>query len=103
LLRALRWFAAAGDRQHAMTDIGNGDVSGMFRRTLKQFGITHRGTRSCTLRTNTTADRFILTCLREWASSEEHRDALAITSGALSRFLNVLDRSVELGRQLQPK
>jgi transposase InsO family protein len=66
-------FAKRGVRiQRVMTDNGSPYVSHAFRDTCQQLGIRHLRTRPFTPRTNGKAERFIQTCLREWAYAEAY-------------------------------
>jgi transposase InsO family protein len=68
LVRALRWFRARGIRvERVMTDNGSGYVARLFRKALRMLGIRHIRTRPYTPKTNSMAERFIQTLLREWA------------------------------------
>ena len=50
-----------------MTDNGSCYKSFAFRRTCKRLGLRHIRTKPYTPKTNGKAERFIQTCLREWA------------------------------------
>lgn len=83
LLRASRWFGRQGiPVERVMTDNGAGYCSHRFRDAIQQLQARHVRTRPYTPRTNGKAERFIQTCLREWAyadaysSSAERTDAL---------------------------
>jgi transposase InsO family protein len=70
LVRALRWCRARGIRvERVRTDNGSGYVARLFRKALRLLGIRHIRTRPDTPKTNGTAERFIQTLLREWASA----------------------------------
>ena len=58
--------------QRVMTDNGSPYVSDAFRDTCRQLGIRHLRTKPYTPRTNGKAERFIQTCLREWAYAEAY-------------------------------
>jgi transposase InsO family protein len=84
LLRAWAWFHAQGIAvERVMTDNGNGYRSGPFRCAVEALGARQIRTRPYTPRTNGKAERFIQTCLREWAyvraypTSEQRSRALA--------------------------
>lgn len=77
-------FRTRGVRiERVMTDNGSPYVSHAFRNTCQQLGIRHLRTKPFTPRTNGKAERFIQTCLREWAyaqaytSSDQRTTALA--------------------------
>jgi len=69
--------------ERIMTDNGNCYRSQMFRQACASHGLRHLRTRPYTPRTNGKAERFIQTCLREWAyarpyvSSEQRSAALS--------------------------
>jgi transposase InsO family protein len=65
--------------ERVMTDNGSGYVSCAFRDTCRQLGIRHVRTRPYTPRTNGKAERFIQTCLREWAYAEAYLTSAART------------------------
>jgi transposase InsO family protein len=66
-------FEAQGVKiQRVMTDNGPPYVSFAFRDTCRELGIRHLRTRPYTPRTNGKAERFIQTCLREWAYAEAY-------------------------------
>jgi transposase InsO family protein len=58
--------------QRVMTDNGSPYISHIFRDTCQQLGIRHLRTKPYTPRTNGKAERFIQTCLREWAYAEAY-------------------------------
>ena len=83
LARAARWFATLGVRiERVMTDNAWAYRSHAYRATLATLRARHLRTRPYRPRTNGKAERFIQTCLREWAyqraygSSHRRRDAL---------------------------
>jgi transposase InsO family protein len=91
LERACAWFGAQGiGIERVMTDNGSGYRAKHFRRSLEAIGARQIRTRPYTPRTNGKAERFIQTCLREWAyaeaysSSEQRTDAL----GRFQRYYN---------------
>ena len=68
LLRAVRWFRDRGIRiERVMTDNGACYISGVFAKACRLIGARHIRTRPYTPQTNGKAERFIQTCLREWA------------------------------------
>jgi len=58
--------------ERVMTDNGSAYVSNAFRAACQQLGIRHLRTKPFTPRTNGKAERFIQTCLREWAYAEAY-------------------------------
>lgn len=83
LVRAVRWFRQQQIQpESVMTDNGSGYRSKLWRDTCEQLDLRHLTTRPYTPRTNGKAERFIQSCLREWAyaspftSSQQRRDAL---------------------------
>jgi len=81
--RALAWFGRHGVRiERVMTDNGSAYRSHAFRHACADAGLRHLRTRPYTPRTNGKAERFIQTCLREWAyarpyaSSSERSQAI---------------------------
>jgi len=80
---AVKWFAKHGvTAQRIMTDNGVG-YKKRYRNRLKAWGIKHITTKPYTPQTNGKAERFIRTCLEEWAygrpyqKSQERKNALA--------------------------
>jgi transposase InsO family protein len=70
---AVAHFAERGVRiQRVMTDNGSGYLSHAFRDACHRLQIRHVRTRPYTPRTNGKAERFIQTCLREWAYAEAY-------------------------------
>jgi transposase InsO family protein len=68
LTAAVARFAAQGVRiKRLLTDNGPAYRSRLFNKTCQALGIKHTYTRSYTPQTNGKAERFIQTCLREWA------------------------------------
>ncbi len=66
--RTIAVFAAHGvPVERIMSDNGSAYRSFAFRDLLAAHGIAHKRTRPYTPRTNGKAERFIQTCLREWA------------------------------------
>jgi transposase InsO family protein len=81
-------FAQRGVRiQRVMTDNGSPYVSHAFRDTCQQLGIRHLRTKPFTPRTNGKAERFIQTCLREWAYAEAYTSSEQRTL-ALAQWLH---------------
>jgi transposase InsO family protein len=85
LLRALRFFKEKGIKVwRVMTDNGVGYVSKIYAKIMRMLGIKHKRTRPYTPKTNGKAERFIQTCLREWAyarpyeSSDKRKEKLAV-------------------------
>ena len=61
-------FAAQGVKiKRLLTDNGPAYRSQLFNKTCQALGIKHTYTRPYTPQTNGKAERFIQTCLREWA------------------------------------
>jgi transposase InsO family protein len=68
LRAAVAHYAARGVRiKRLLTDNGSAYRSGLFNKTCQALGIRHLYTRAYTPQTNGKAERFIQTCLREWA------------------------------------
>ena len=68
LKAAVAHYAALGVRiKRLITDNGSAYRSRLFARTCKALGIKHAFTRPYRPQTNGKAERFIQTCLREWA------------------------------------
>jgi len=68
LQRALGWLGRLGvTTERVMTDNGSAYRSKLFATALRQAGARHIRTRPYTPRTNGKAERFIQSCLREWA------------------------------------
>ncbi len=68
LKAAVAHYAALGVRiKRLITDNGSAYRSRLFARTCRALGITHTFTRRWRPQTNGKAERFIQTCLREWA------------------------------------
>jgi transposase InsO family protein len=74
LLRAtVEHYLRLGIRvQRVMTDNGNPYLSKHFKITCSELGVRHLRTKPYTPRTNGKAERFIQTCLREWAYAEAY-------------------------------
>jgi transposase InsO family protein len=73
--------------ERVMTDNGSPYVSHAFRDTCQRLGIRHLRTRPFTPRTNGKAERFIQTCLREWAYAEAYLSSSQRTA-ALQSWLH---------------
>lgn len=76
-------YRACGIRvQRVMTDNGSAYQSKAFAAACRRLGVRHLRTRPYTPQTNGKAERFIQTCLREWAyatsyaTSQQRREAL---------------------------
>jgi transposase InsO family protein len=68
LKAAIAYYAKLGVRiERLMTDNGSCYRSKAFRKVCKALGIRHIFTKPYTPKTNGKAERFIQTCLREWA------------------------------------
>jgi transposase InsO family protein len=68
LKAAVAYYAKLGVKvERVMTDNGSCYRSRAFARTCKTFGLRHIRTKPYTPKTNGKAERFIQTCLREWA------------------------------------
>jgi transposase InsO family protein len=68
LKAALAYYASLGIKvERVMTDNGACYKSLAFRRLCKRLGLKHVRTKPYTPKTNGKAERFIQTCLREWA------------------------------------
>jgi transposase InsO family protein len=73
LQAAVLHFERRGVRiERVMTDNGSGYLSHAFRQACARLQIRHLRTRPYTPRTNGKAERFIQTCLREWAYAEAY-------------------------------
>lgn len=84
--RAVAWFGQLGVRvQRVMTDNAWCYTRSAYRATLTGLGIRHLRTRPYTPRTNGKAERFIQTCLREWAYRRAYRTS-ARRAAALPGF-----------------
>jgi len=88
LERTVAHFEHRGVRiERVMTDNGSPYVSGAFRNACAKLGIRHLRTKPYTPKTNGKAERFIQTCLREWAYAEAYSTSDQRTS-ALARWLH---------------
>ncbi len=84
----VEYFRQRGVRiERVMTDNGAPYVSRAFRDTCLQLGIRHLRTKPFTPRTNGKAERFIQTCLREWAYAEAYLSS-AVRTTALHSWLH---------------
>ena len=87
LALAHRWFAARGVRIHGLlTDNGSGYRGRVFGALCGQLGLRHHWTRPYRPQTNGKAERFIRTCLAEWAYQRSYPTSVARAS-ALPDFL----------------
>jgi len=84
---AHRWFAARGVRIHGLlTDNGSAYRGRVFGALCGQLGLRHHWTRPYRPQTNGKAERFIRTCLAEWAYRRSYPTSVARAS-ALPDFL----------------
>jgi transposase InsO family protein len=73
LKAALAYYNSLGvSVQRVMTDNGSCYRSFAFRRACKRLGLKHIRTKPYTPKTNGKAERFIQTCLREWAYAQAY-------------------------------
>jgi transposase InsO family protein len=87
LALAHRWFAARGVAMRALlTDNGSAYRGRVFGALCGQLGLRHHWTRPYTPQTNGKAERFIRTCLAEWAYQRSYPTSSARAS-ALPAFL----------------
>ena len=87
LALAHRWFAAQGVAVHALlTDNGSAYRGHRFGALCSQLGLQHHWTRPYRPQTNGKAERFIRTCLGEWAYARSYPTSVARAS-ALPDFL----------------
>ena len=61
--------------QRVMTDNGSPYLSHAFRDACRRLGIRHLRTKPYTPKTNGKAERFIQTCLREWAYAQAYESS----------------------------
>jgi transposase InsO family protein len=61
--------------QRVMTDNGGAYRSNAFRNACRRLHIRHLRTKPYTPRTNGKAERFIQTCLREWAYAQAYESS----------------------------
>ena len=81
LKAAVAHYAALGVRiQRVLTDNGSAYRSRLFARTCEALGIKHCFTRPYRPQTNGKAERFIQTCLREWAYARSYANSAERTS-----------------------
>jgi transposase InsO family protein len=92
LIRMLRYFRSQGVAvERVMTDNGSAYKSHRFRKALRLLKIKHIRTRPYTPRTNGKAERFIQTCLREWAYVKAYPSSKR-RNAALPTFINRYNR-----------
>ena len=92
LTQATGWFARQGVRVQAlMTDNGSGYRAGLFQAQRRQLRQRHLWTRPYTPRTNGKAERFIRTCLNEWAYAAAYGSSRR-RAEALPEFLRYYNR-----------
>jgi transposase InsO family protein len=88
LERTVAYFQRQGVRiERVMTDNGPSYLSEAFRNACARLGIRHLRTKPYTPRTNGKAERFIQTCLREWAYAEAYSSSSQRTE-ALAQWLH---------------
>ena len=88
LQSAVAHYAALGVRiERLLTDNGSAYRSRLFAKTCQALGIKHNFTRPYRPQTNGKAERFIQTCLREWAYVRSY-DNSAERTDLLPAFLN---------------
>jgi len=81
LKAAVAHYAALGVRiQRLLTDNGSAYRSRLFARTCEALGIKHSFTRPYRPQTNGKAERFIQTCLREWAYARSYANSAERTA-----------------------
>lgn len=81
LKAAVAHYAALGVRiKRLITDNGSAYRSRLFARTCEALGIKHSFTRPYRPQTNGKAERFIQTCLREWAYARSYANSAERTS-----------------------
>ena len=74
LKAALAYYESLGVKvERVMTDNGSCYKSFAFRRACKRLGLKHIRTKPYTPKTNGKAERFIQTCLREWAYAQAYK------------------------------
>ena len=87
LRRAAGWFGQLGVRiERVMTDNAFAYTSHAYRAALQELGARHLRTRPYRPRTNGKAERFIQTCLREWAYRRAYRTS-TVRAAALPAFV----------------
>jgi transposase InsO family protein len=85
---AVAHYAALGVRiERLLTDNGPAYRSRLFAKTCQALGIKHAFTRPYRPQTNGKAERFIQTCLREWAYVRSY-DNSAERTALLPAFIN---------------
>ena len=88
LKAALAYYESLGVKvERVMTDNGSCYKSFAFRRLCKRLGLKHIRTKPYTPKTNGKAERFIQTCLREWAYAQAYHHSGQRT-GELSYWLH---------------
>ena len=88
LNRSMAWFGRLGiGVERVMTDNGSAYRSKLFAAALKQAHARHIRTRPYTPRTNGKAERFIQSCLREWAYARPYQSS-AHRSHAAANWTN---------------
>jgi len=81
LMAAVTHYATLGVRvKRVLTDNGSAYRSRLFARTCQALGIKHSFTRPYRPQTNGKAERFIQTCLREWAYARSYANSAERTS-----------------------
>jgi transposase InsO family protein len=76
LKAALTYYESLGIKvERVMTDNGSCYKSFAFRRLCKRLGLKHVRTKPYTPKTNGKAERFIQTCLREWAYAQAYHNS----------------------------
>jgi transposase InsO family protein len=81
LQAAVAHYAALGVRiKRVLTDNGSAYRSRLFARTCEALGIKHSFTRPYRPQTNGKAERFIQTCLREWAYARTYANSAERTA-----------------------
>jgi transposase InsO family protein len=81
LKAAVAHYAALGVRiQRVLTDNGSAYRSRLFALTCQALGIKHNFTRPYRPQTNGKAERFIQTCLREWAYARSYANSAERTA-----------------------
>ena len=89
LERSMSWFSRLGiGIERVMTDNGSAYRLKLFAAALKQADAHHIRTRPYTPRTNGKAERFIQSCLREWAYARPFLSS-ADRSNAAAQWTNV--------------
>ena len=88
LKAAVAHYAALGVKiERLLTDNGSAYRSRLFNKTCEALGIKHTYTQPYRPQTNGKAERFIQTCLREWAYVRSY-DSSAERAELLPSFLN---------------